>query len=640
MKKKFSISVKGTLVTLVPLAVIGLVSILSFSTVVNNIIKSNCREKATTQAELAASAVMDMFRAPLASLEDIAMVTGDNQDFDMIKNLLVKIASQYSAASYYWTTITPLPQGGTLIMSYDWAPPDDSWDQSTRPWYIGAKNANGEMYCYIYLNVRTNAYCISFTKAIYNSKGQMSAIAGFDIGLGGLTEAIKGIQISENNTLCVIDGEGHYITNDNPSLIMSEKEKFFDPLNLSFEEADETYFSGGDAYIDSARYYVAKAIGSTPLYITAYGPLSDFTGTLQRSIIIISLVLVVIIVIAIIISTAYVNSVQAKAGALGEAGSRMAETTQETASSISSIIGAIDDMHAHISNQSASVEETAGAVNQIASNIESLNRMIETQSAGVTQASSAVEEMVGNINSVNGSVDKMAQSFEGLEAQARNGVAKQGSVNEKIKQIESQSQMLQEANSAIANIASQTNLLAMNAAIEAAHAGDAGRGFSVVAEEIRKLSETSSAQSKTIREELKTIESSINAVVGMSAESSSAFAGVASEIQSTDELVRQIKAAMEEQRAGSAQIIDALKDMNDSTEEVRSSAAEMSEGNKAILDEIRRLQDATSAMKDGMNEMAQGAQKISENGDVLDGVSETMKGVISKIGEQIDRFSA
>ena len=128
--------------------------------------------------------------------------------------------------------------------------------------------------------------------------------------------------------------------------------------------------------------------------------------------------------------------------------------------------------------------------------------MIESQSAGVSQASVAVEEMIGNISSVNNSMDKMASSFDTLSYNAQTGFTKQQDVNERIKQIESQSQMLLEANIAIANIAEQTNLLAMNAAIEAAHAGEAGKGFSVVADEIRNLSETSSKQSKTIGQQI------------------------------------------------------------------------------------------------------------------------------------------
>ncbi|MFA6857246.1 MAG: methyl-accepting chemotaxis protein [Treponema sp.] len=312
--------------------------------------------------------------------------------------------------------------------------------------------------------------------------------------------------------------------------------------------------------------------------------------------------------------------------------------TQETATAITQILADIDTVSGHITNQSAGVEETAGAVNEIASNIASLERMIETQAAGVTEASAAVEEMIGNINSVNISVEKMAGSFSVLEQNARNGAEKQMDVNERIEQIEQESEMLQEANTAIASIANQTNLLAMNAAIEAAHAGEAGKGFSVVADEIRKLSETSSVQSKTIGTQLNKIKESITSVVAASSESSKAFNAVTEGIKNTDELVRQIRNAMEEQKEGSKQITETLHSMNDSTTEVRTASSEMSAGNKAILDEVKNLQESAGSMKDSMAEMSTGAKKINETGKALMDIAQRVKTSIQNIGGQVDQF--
>ena len=320
------------------------------------------------------------------------------------------------------------------------------------------------------------------------------------------------------------------------------------------------------------------------------------------------------------------------------AGDDMSYASQDTASSITEIIANIESMHRQIENQKASVDQTAGAVNEIASNIESLERMIESQSSGVTEASAAVEEMIGNISSVNASMDKMATSFGELRMNSQAGFSKQKVVNERVKEIETQSAMLQEANVAIAAIASQTNLLAMNAAIEAAHAGEAGKGFAVVADEIRKLSETSTTQSKTIGDQLNNIKSSINDVVVASTEASTAFDSVSQKLEETDALVMQIKAAMEEQNEGSKQITEALHSMNDSTVEVRNASTEMEEGNKKILEEVRHLQNATTVMNQSMEEMAIGAKKINETGVTLNTISGKVKDSIIQIGTQVDQF--
>ena len=324
---------------------------------------------------------------------------------------------------------------------------------------------------------------------------------------------------------------------------------------------------------------------------------------------------------------------------LVESGENLKEGTLDTSSAISQIIGNIKSMGGNISNQAGSVQQTASAVNEIIANIQSLSHMVETQAAGVAQASSAVEQMIGNIASVNQSVDKMAESFRLIATEAETGASTQAELSGQIMKIDEQSKLLHDANSTISNIASQTNLLAMNAAIEAAHAGEAGRGFAVVADEIRKLSETSSEQSKSIGSQLKSIQDTITTVVDSAQRGAQGYSVLAERIRDTDELVRQIKSAMAEQNEGSKQITQALHNMNDSTVEVRNASEEMAEGSRAILTEVHALQESSESMRQGMDEMAAGARKINETGAVLSNISSGMEKSITEIGEQVDQFS-
>ena len=319
-------------------------------------------------------------------------------------------------------------------------------------------------------------------------------------------------------------------------------------------------------------------------------------------------------------------------------GQQLGNSSYETVHSINQISSHIQKLRDEMKKQSGSVTETASSVNEITSNIQSLERMIQSQAAEVTQASASVEEMLANIAAVTNSMDKMMVLFDNLSSEMQIGNERQADVNQRIIEIEQQSKMLHEANVVIASIAEQTNMLAMNAAIEAAHAGDAGRGFSVVADEIRKLSETSSEQSRNIGTQLTKIHTAIENMVSVSEESSQIFSSVSQQIQDTNTLVVQIQSAMTEQSSGSQQIATALHAMNNSTIEVKKASTDMTTGNKLIFDEVQKLQVSVEQMDSSMNSMNDEARKIFERGQILSEISERMEETIKDISVRIEQF--
>ncbi|MBR7064341.1 MAG: methyl-accepting chemotaxis protein, partial [Treponema sp.] len=311
---------------------------------------------------------------------------------------------------------------------------------------------------------------------------------------------------------------------------------------------------------------------------------------------------------------------------------------QGEAESIKKIVNSITTVGNQINEQSTAVSDTVNTMQEITDNIGELDGMIESQSHSVSEASSTVEELIVTIRNINNSIDKLADSFERIALQSKDGSEKQALINSQIIQIESQSEMLQEANAAISAVAEQTNLLAMNAAIESAHAGDAGKGFAVVADEIRKLSETSTEQSKTIGEQLSNVKKAIQVMVGSVGDASESFEMLSKEILDTDVLVNEIKVALEEQNISSRQITSSLATMRDNTSKVKQTSKKMASDSQAIFSEITSLRSTTKKMLVAVQLMSQEVQDINRKQKSLLSSSEKMKEQVEQIGNRIDLF--
>jgi methyl-accepting chemotaxis protein len=289
-------------------------------------------------------------------------------------------------------------------------------------------------------------------------------------------------------------------------------------------------------------------------------------------------------------------------------------------------------------HQAASVGDASGAVEEIAKNLESLGKMIANQAASITEASASIEEMIGNIATVSKSIGLISAQFDLLAAASEEGKATQATTVERIAQIANRSKNLLETNGVIAAIASQTNLLAMNAAIEAAHAGEAGKGFSVVADEIRRLSENTAEQSKTIGGELRSVQEAISEVVTASGVSEATFSKVASQIIAIDSLVREVSLGMKEQGSASSEILEALRLMNEITAQVREGSVEMELGNKTILEEMAKLRDLASKIGGTMKSMVGSAEAMGETANNSSSLVVSTLSTIGVLEEAIDRF--
>ncbi len=301
----------------------------------------------------------------------------------------------------------------------------------------------------------------------------------------------------------------------------------------------------------------------------------------------------------------------------------LVKNTDMTSETVKSIIEKIESINNSMVNQISGVLQAQSTVENIVKNIELLDNNIDSHSSTIVESASAIEEMVANIRSVSNILKVNSDNINKLEVEANDAGTTLEHTAEIVDRISSASEGLLEASAVIENISGQTNLLAMNAAIEAAHAGDAGKGFAVVADEIRKLAEESGTQGKQISSVLKSLKMDIDNVAKGTDNVKEKFNKMFDVTMTVRNQESVIMEAIKEQSSGGEQVLESIKQITEITHQIKDGSSEMRTGSQEIKDEMSILSKSSEKIRTNLTEMIDGSKEI------LNSVSE-----IAEIGRE------
>ncbi|MCD6398060.1 MAG: type IV pili methyl-accepting chemotaxis transducer N-terminal domain-containing protein [Spirochaetaceae bacterium] len=310
---------------------------------------------------------------------------------------------------------------------------------------------------------------------------------------------------------------------------------------------------------------------------------------------------------------------------------------EESVAAVREMVASIDSVNSSLDKQRELTSTNVEAVNQQKEQTVRITALVKEQSEAVSESSANIEEMAESINTVNTSAAKAGEIGRELSQMANSGWEKIEASMQANEEISKTAGLVQESVVGITAIASTTNLLSMNAAIEAAHAGEAGKGFAVVADEINKLAANSAEEATKINKIMAETMMYIQKGSELSFSAGNAFKEILINIQKTVDIILNIAAAMDEQSSSASDILLSMNRLVDLTTNIKNITIGEEKNAEGIRTSIMSLEQLSLEIYNASNEQKTGGEELLSALDLLQDVSlrnkESVDHLNSKVGE-------
>ncbi|MDA3957298.1 methyl-accepting chemotaxis protein [Oceanispirochaeta sp.] len=317
---------------------------------------------------------------------------------------------------------------------------------------------------------------------------------------------------------------------------------------------------------------------------------------------------------------------------------KLIRQVEETTTTSRGIKISTDEMKQDILQLDETTKVSYEAVEFISGKIDTLNRSILEQTSMIEESSASVNEMMASIANVEQVTIKKLGSLEGMVNSMDEGNNQLKDTSQTIQKINNSIDAIRNMISVIEDISSQTNLLSMNAAIEAAHAGEYGKGFAVVSDEIRKLAEASSQNSREIGTSLNEIIQNIREATDSSEVTMTTFSRTVNEVEDLFSSMNEISQSMVELKSGGDQILQAMNSLQTMAIDVRQDSSSMTDQSQNMIHAVENVQAISGSVNSGINQVSAGVENITLAIDKIQNMTDTIGSVAGRIGSELEFF--